>query len=255
MKRHNPPSYTGKGLVTGIFVFFLLITCSCVNEEGEGGTSSISGSLVTRYYNDDYSLMIREEPAVDEEVFILYGDDTYLGDRVFASNDGSFRFSWLRRGDYTVYYESEDSATTGRDEKVISYQVSLDKGEEHEMGELVRYETLDFDDGSGMIKGVVKVTNYKNTSSWPNLEIKDITYAQEQEVYLVYGNHLYYDERIRTGYDGYFEFRNLIPGEYSVYVYSEDITGGTQDIAIKRQAVIEEEGDMVDVGEIMIEQL
>ncbi len=255
MKRHNPPSYTGKGLVTGIFAIFLLIAGSCVNEEGEGGTSSISGKLVTQYYNDDYSMMIKEEPAVDEKVSILYGDESFVGDDVDASNDGSFRFSWLRRGTYTVYYESEDTLTAEREEKVISHQVSIDKGEQHDMGKLVRYETLDFDDGSGVIKGIVKVTNYKNTSSWPNLEVKDITFAQEQEVYLVYGNHLYYDERIRTGYDGYFEFRNLIPGDYTVYVYSEDITGGTQDIAVTRQATIKEEGDVVDVGEMMIEQL
>lgn len=239
----------------GILVSVLFLAGGCVNEEGEGGTSSISGTLVTQYFNDDYSMMIKEEPAVDEKVSILYGDESFVGDDVDASNDGSFRFSWLRRGDYTVYYESEDTLTAEREEQVISHQVSIDKGEQHDMGKLIRFETLDFDDGSGVIKGVVKVINYKNSSSWPNLEVKDITYAQEQEVYLVYGKHLYYDERIRTGYDGYFEFRNLIPGDYMVYVYSEDVTGGTQDIEETRQATIEEEGDIVDVGEMMIEQL
>lgn len=255
MSGKKTPHHRVRWFRMGILASVLFLASGCVNEEGEGGTSSISGTLVTQYYNDDYSLMIKEEPAVDEKVFILYGDKSFVGDDVDASNDGSFRFSWLQRGDYTVYYESEDSLTAEREEHAISHQVSIDKGEQHDMGKLIRFETLDFDDGSGVIKGVVKVVNYKNSSSWPNLEVKDITYAQEQEVYLVYGNHLYYDERIRTGYDGYFEFRELIPGDYTVYVYSEDVTGGTQDIAVTRQATVEEEGDTVDVGEMMIEQL
>ena len=35
----------------------------------------------------------------------------------------------------------------------------------------------------------------------------------EQEIYLTYNNHTFYDDRIRTQADGEFEFGGLIPGK------------------------------------------
>ncbi|MGW8316996.1 MAG: hypothetical protein ACWGNV_15475, partial [Bacteroidales bacterium] len=75
-----------------VILGFLLTLASCQKEEGFGGTGAIKGTLIEKHYNDDFSRLIYENPAVDEEVFIVFGDDPVLGDRVFTSLTGEFRF-------------------------------------------------------------------------------------------------------------------------------------------------------------------
>lgn len=242
--------FRGLAILLMVPLFF-----SCTQTEGYGGTSGITGVLMTKYYNNDYSMLIREEVAVDEEVFILFGEDDFVGDRVTTSATGAFEFPFLNEGDYRLYYSSEDSTTVSDDNSSVIVDLTLASGKANDLGTIYRLKTLDFNDGSGKIGGYVSVINYKNDTFYPFLERKDSTLAQEQEVYLIYGDHEYYDERIRTNYDGYYEFNELIPGDYQVFVYSEDIKGGTEDIAIIESATITTEGEEVEVDHITIEQL
>lgn len=46
--------------------------------------------------------------------------------------------------------------------------------------------------------------------------------AADQDVYIVYGDHTSPDDRIQTNFDGEFEFRNLRPGNYTIYTFSKD---------------------------------
>lgn len=243
-----------KPLVLSTLALAILMT-SCEQPEGYGGTSTIKGKLETNFYNEEYSILVNTEPAVDEEVFLLFGDSENVGDRVETSATGTFEFAFLNPGIYTIFYTSEDSAKHGNAEYPVNIQVELKAGEDFDLGTLQRLETVDFDDGSAKIFGVIRLINYKNSSEWPFLEVKDTSYAQEQEVYLVYNNRDFYDERIRTSYNGYFEFSNLIPGEYKIFTYSEDVTGGTEDIPVIKTVTITEENQEVDLGEIFIEQL
>lgn len=238
-----------------ILTLIIPIAFSCTQSEGYGGTSNIKGILMTKYYNDDYSMLIREEASVDEEVFIMFGEYDLMGDRVFTSPTGNFEFSFLNGGDYRLYYMGEDSTTVSDENVTQIIDVELADGKTIDLGTIYRIKTLDFDDGSAKIGGFVSVKNYKNDTFWPFLELKDSTLAQEQEVYLIYGDHEYYDERIRTNYDGYYEFTKLIPGEYKVFVYSEDIKGGTEDIPIIESVTITTEGEEVMVDHITIERL
>ena len=237
---------------------FLLFTAialtACEKPEGPGGTSSISGTLIRQSYNNDYSLLINEKPAVNEDIFIIYGDDEVPGDKISTGLNGTFIFNYLRPGNYIIFYMSEDSSAATNDETEVVIETDLGRDEKKDLGTLVQLKTLDYNDGSAMISGVVKITNYTNESEWPDLVIKDISYAQEQEVYLTYGNHTFYDERTRTQYDGYFEFNHLIEGNYTVFLYSEDMTGATQMVTITRQVTITEEEQVVSLGEIMIEK-
>jgi hypothetical protein len=246
--------FSGSGMIAVLIGMGLLLS-GCESPEGYGGSSSISGRIITEYYNDDYSLLIREEPSVDEEVFLLFGDNENVGDRELSSITGSFEFAYLRPGNYTVYFRGEDSTTLDRDQVPVRFDVELKAGEDVDLGELKEFSTLDFDDGTAKIYGVIMLINYRNYSSYPFLEIKDTSFAQEQEVYLTYGAHVFYDERIRTDYKGYFEFRDLIPGEYEIFTYSEDVKGGTADIPIINNVTITESGQEIDLGVIYIEQL
>jgi hypothetical protein len=47
-------------------------------------------------------------------------------------------------------------------------------------------------------------------------------------VYLIYGDQVGYGEKTRTNYEGQFEFNYLRAGNYTVYLYSHDLTGTSQ---------------------------
>jgi hypothetical protein len=207
-----------------------------------------------QFYNDDFSVMVYEMPAVDEDIFIVYGDQEELGDRVRTNHLGQFRFRYLYPGNYQVYFLSDDSSSVLDVRVVKLYDVELGRGEEADLGTLEKLSRLDFDDGAARIRGVIKVVDYVDTSSWPNLVIDKIYYATEQEVYLTYNNHTFYDERIRSQEGGVFEFGNLIPGAYRVFLYSDDVTGETDKVTLTFDVTITGLEQLVDLGEIVIEK-
>jgi len=238
-----------------ILLLLTMLLPSCEKTEGRGGTGSISGTLTEHFYNDDFSSLIMQKPAVDEEIFILFGEERSVGDRVVTGVTGEFMFKYLYPGSYYIYHRTTDSTAMldMRTEKV--YEVELNKGQDLNLGELEKLSTLDYDEGAAVIRGVVKEIKYDEDSRWPNLVIDYIDFAYEQEIYLTYGNHTFYDDRIRTQHDGSFEFSNLIPGNYLIFLYSEDKTRATDRIVIKREVSITEMDQLVDLGEITIENI
>ena len=240
-----------------VFLSFLivLLPLSCQKSEGLGGTGSIAGTITEQFYNDDYSLLIYEKPAVDEEVYIVFGSSKDLGNRVRTNNMGQFRFKFLYPGNYQVYFISGDSTAELNMDVEKLYELELERGEELDLGRLNKLTTLDFDDGTALIKGVVKVVDYVDLSSWPNLVVEKTYYATEQEVYLTYNKHTFYDERIRTQTGGVFEFGGLIPGNYLVFLYSDDVTGESDKVTLEFEVSIDDLDQVVDLGEIVIEKL
>jgi len=49
-------------------------------------------------------------------------------------------------------------------------------------------------------------------------------YIRDEDVYLIYGEDHSYSQRIRSNYDGIYEFKYLRPGDYTIYAYSKDST-------------------------------
>jgi hypothetical protein len=99
--------------------FLVLILISCNKEEGIGGTSSITGKIIERRYNANFSVL--SEPqfySPDEDVFIVFGDDAVYGDKVTTHFDGTYRFDYLREGSYTIFAYSEDSANYPTQRKI-----------------------------------------------------------------------------------------------------------------------------------------
>jgi len=232
-----------------------LTLLACEKEEGFGGNSNITGKVVKRIYNDDYSLLLEEVPAKDEDIFLSFGNGNVVDKKTETSFTGQFSFEYLFEGEYKIFYYSKDFENKGQDKTEILENVSLKKGETVSINDLVVYDTYDFDEGEASISGKVLVKNYFNSTTWPNLIVKDITPAQEQEIYLVYGKHKQYDQRIRTNYDGTFVFTNLIKGKYKIYVYSEDVKGGTADIVIEKEVEITSKQQEITLEEITIEKL
>ncbi len=230
------------------------LTVSCDKNEGFGGTGSITGTIVEQYYNDDFSDLIYTAPAVDEDVFILFGGDQTPGDRVSTGTSGEFRFDYLYPGSYTVYYKSQDTSAIYKDDW-NRIQLNLENGEKADLGSLEKKKALKYDDGAAVITGLVKKIKYDNDSRWPNLVIDYIDWAHEQEVYITYGKHAFYDERVRTQDDGRFEFKNLIPGEYRIFLYSEDVTKVTEHVVKEFEVTITEFDQVVELEEITVEAI
>jgi hypothetical protein len=228
---------------------------SCSKSEGYGGNSTIKGQVNITVYNTDFSLFLFEKPAGDEDVFILFDKDLGTGDDVKTDFDGRFGFSGLLPGNYTIYIYTMDTTSPYLSEKELLFEINLERNETVDLGTINMLKTIEWDNGSAIISGQVFLINYYNSTTWPYLVVKDTSYAQEKEVYLEIGIHGISDERIRTRYDGTFEFPNLIPGNYKVYLYSEDVTGATQDIVKSFDVQITQEFQQVDLGVISIEQL
>ncbi len=69
---------------------------------------------------------------------------------------------------------------------------------------------------------------------------------QDTRVYIVYGDHEFQDDDVRTGPDGQFAFRWLRKGTYTIYTYGEcDCPGNS--VAIERKVTIDGKKDVVTV--------
>ncbi len=229
------------------FLILLLLGFACTQEEGPGGNSHIKGCLIEKVYNQDFSLLLEERPAKDMDVFLLFGEQKNVGDDVKTSYTGDFYFQYLWPGSYKLYYFSQDSSDLGLEKEVIT-EIELLKNQTLDLDTLYCFSSLDWDEGTALIKGIVIETNYKNSSSYPNLQEKYTVPAKDKEVFLLYGNGKAPVERTRTSYDGAFEFKNLIKGPYKVFVLSEDVTEETDQLPVIKDATISENGQIIDLG-------
>jgi hypothetical protein len=89
----------------------MLLLSGCLKEPGIGGTASISGKVYAYDYDDEMVNLRTQYYAPDEDVFIIYGNDSIYSDRTRTSYDGSYRFRYLRPGTYTVFAYSKNVAT------------------------------------------------------------------------------------------------------------------------------------------------
>ena len=105
--------------------------------------------------------------------------------------------------------------------------------------------------GNSVIKGKVYVKDYNSTQTTLISEY----YGADIEVYIIYGTETnYYGDRIRTSYDGSFEFPYLAKGKYRIFAY-EKCTGtecpsGMKEVIVN--AEITKNKSTVDVGDIVI---
>lgn len=106
--------------------FMMFIFFSCKKPAGEGGNSTIKGNIWVEEW-DDATFTIhtasKDRVGMDEDVYIIYGDDATYGDRVKCGPDGVFEFKYLRKGKYTVYVYSDDPGPSGK--KAIMKNVEI----------------------------------------------------------------------------------------------------------------------------------
>jgi hypothetical protein len=74
--------------------------------------------------------------------------------------------------------------------------------------------------GNSTIYG--KIIAYNYNAEFTNL--RGIYPAADEDVYIIYGNDHSYSQRVRTSYEGIYEFKYLRSGDYTIYAYSKDST-------------------------------
>jgi len=105
--------------------------------------------------------------------------------------------------------------------------------------------------GSSTIRGVVREQRF---NSLGNL-ISEYPIA-DQDVFIIYGNEsTFYDDDIKTSYDGSFEFRYLKKGNYKIFVYEDCNTcpSGKKEVLIPVE--ITDNNQIVDLDTIKIKKL
>jgi hypothetical protein len=89
-------------------LLLILIGIGCKKPAGQGGRATIKGKLLIRNYNNGFTILQDTFYVAGQNVFILYGSETAVGDNVRTGPDGSFEFNYLRKGKYKVFVTSKD---------------------------------------------------------------------------------------------------------------------------------------------------
>lgn len=120
-----------------LFVAFSISVISCSKEPGPGGQASITGKLFVQNYSGNCTSLDAEFYGVDEDIYIIYGDDPSYSDNVNTGPGGVYWFPNLRKGKYTIYAISESCIPNAGD-TIVSMQVEIkDRKETIEVPDLV----------------------------------------------------------------------------------------------------------------------
>lgn len=106
------------------------------------------------------------------------------------------------------------------------------------------------DGGNSTIYG--KIIAYNYNAEFTNL--RGIYPAADEDVFLIYGNDRSYSQRIRSNYEGIYEFKYLRPGDYTIYLYSKDstLTLASEMYAVIRKVKIENNRQTVEAADMKI---
>lgn len=100
----------GSRIFLSLFTFATILSLfSCDKPAGEGGTSRIKGKIYIRDYNSNFTILQDEFYAMEERVYITYGDHDFYDNDIRTSYDGTYVFDNLRKGSYTIFAYSDDS--------------------------------------------------------------------------------------------------------------------------------------------------
>ncbi|MCW3104642.1 MAG: hypothetical protein JWO09_3082 [Bacteroidetes bacterium] len=121
-----------KKILSILAIALAVVTSSCKKPAGEGGNSSIVGMVHVTNYNSNFTVVNAEYPGADVDVYIIYGDEVGIGNRIRTTPEGKFEFPYLRPGKYRVYVYSKDKdayldGNPNPPDKAVSVDVEINK--------------------------------------------------------------------------------------------------------------------------------
>ena len=106
-----------------LILFFLSAAFySCKKGPGEGGQTTILGKIWEQRYLGGQHNDTLDRWAIEQDVYIIYGNELSYGNRTRTGLNGLYEFKYLRAGDYTVYFYSD---STIYNKKLIRRVVSI----------------------------------------------------------------------------------------------------------------------------------
>ena len=194
----------------------LLAISSCNRGEGTGGRGTVEGNVFLVLHPDDnYNLDKDTVVAAKEDVFIVYGNETFYGDDVETNHTGHYVFKYLRPGNYTIYAYS----TLPSGERVaVSQTVTVGNGETVTVPDIYIHDGKAY--GTSIIRGQVYATYIDK-----NGNVLSTGPAYGHRMYLQRVGESFPCDDVRAGLDGIFMFQKVTPGDYIVFttsIYNED---------------------------------
>ncbi len=104
--------------------------------------------------------------------------------------------------------------------------------------------------GSAEIKGMVTIRLYD-----PEFKVLQAVYpADNEDVYITYGNETTISDDVETSYSGNFSFPYLREGDYKVFAYSKSSLNSSPsgEVVVEKKVTLTSNKDKFDVGELII---
>lgn len=238
------------------FLIILTITSACQKTAGPGGTSSITGKVTGQ--NHEASRNEITEIIVSNGSQLEHGDYFILN----TPNNGTYYYVWYKNPTWVSNGDPQLAGRTGI-EVVFNYSNSNTTIATATADAMQALLGNDFDISvtndiivvRNKVNGYTPDANNMTTPFEFNIEqqgkdsqLSEATPRIDERVYIQYGDNTSYNETVRTGGDGEFNFLNLKKGKYTVYTLSEDTTTTNTFIKKSVQVEITSNKSVVDAG-------
>ncbi len=113
-----------------LFCILAVMPCfvSCKKTPGEGGNAQIKGQYWSRNYDPFFSYVTGRYPAMNETVYLFFGDDASPGTSTKTDENGNFEFKYLRKGKYrVVVYGNQKPDATSASSYALTHNVTIAK--------------------------------------------------------------------------------------------------------------------------------
>lgn len=248
--------------VNKLLIYFVIISIgiACHKIEGKGGTSSIEGYVVTQKYSiseteitelivtngdlvehGDYWLI--NTPDTDEYYYVWYKNNSWI-------TDGNPSLNGRIGIEVTYNYSDSNTEITAKTMTAILSHSSAFKIEM--LNDILLIENLQ--------KGEVPDANELSSPFEVNIKsqgkdrkLSDLESAIDEKIYITYGENSIYNDVVRTGPDGKFQFNYLMNGDYKIHVNSLDTITNSQ-TSLEIEVNIIESKSIIDLDSIHIMQ-
>ena len=95
--------------------------------------------------------------------------------------------------------------------------------------------------GKASITGTIKGTRYVNNCTTNAGSFL----AEDEDVYIIYGEDPSYGDRIKSGPGGVFQFKYLRPGKYTIYAYSTTCTVAQKEAVIMEVEITDKNQELI----------
>ena len=127
-----------KKIIFALLSAVAVFSYSCKKGPGAGGTTTITGKVWAQEWSLDFQDHIDslDHWEMDQDVYLVYGDDVTYSDRTKTNPSGIFEFHYLREGNYVIYiYSNEAQTSINPSGKIaVSKRVSISDGGTYDAG-------------------------------------------------------------------------------------------------------------------------